>query len=169
MSGFYFCKMKCACLQEKLIASLCFLTQGGQNIGVNRIPPTQCDNWVRTSNGGHFASPNYPNMYPPNQECIYILEGTCCISGLSYCNLPSNGPSWTVEAVLFDSAVKYCTAIWWYSQFYSPLGEHGAKSAVQSNNNKLIANTNIGELAIWNKTYPHSQKKQHLIYCNLWR
>ncbi|CAN8186668.1 unnamed protein product [Coccothraustes coccothraustes] len=49
-------------------------TQGGQNIGVNRIPPTQCDNWVRTSNGGHFASPNYPNMYPPNQECIYILE-----------------------------------------------------------------------------------------------
>ncbi|KAM6252861.1 neuropilin and tolloid-like protein 2 isoform 1-T1 [Porphyrio hochstetteri] len=49
-------------------------TQGGQNLGVNRIPPTQCDNWVRTSNGGHFASPNYPNMYPPNQECIYILE-----------------------------------------------------------------------------------------------
>uniref|UniRef100_A0A8C9L7F5 Neuropilin and tolloid like 2 n=1 Tax=Pavo cristatus TaxID=9049 RepID=A0A8C9L7F5_PAVCR len=46
----------------------------GQNIGLNRIPPTQCDNWVRTSNGGHFASPNYPNTYPPNQECIYILE-----------------------------------------------------------------------------------------------
>ncbi|XP_073163846.1 neuropilin and tolloid-like protein 2 isoform X2 [Lepidochelys kempii] len=49
-------------------------TQGGQNIGVNHIPSTQCDNWVRTSNGGHFASPNYPNLYPPNQECIYILE-----------------------------------------------------------------------------------------------
>ncbi|NXK53818.1 NETO2 protein, partial [Chauna torquata] len=62
-------------------------TQGGQNIGLNRIPPTQCDNWVRTSNGGHFASPNYPNMYPPNQECIYILEGTSCISVLLYCNL----------------------------------------------------------------------------------
>ncbi|XP_038224755.1 neuropilin and tolloid-like protein 2 isoform X4 [Dermochelys coriacea] len=49
-------------------------TQGGQNIGVNHIPSTQCDNWVRTSNGGHFASPNYPNLYPPNQECVYILE-----------------------------------------------------------------------------------------------
>ncbi|XP_059569791.1 neuropilin and tolloid-like protein 2 isoform X2 [Alligator mississippiensis] len=49
-------------------------TQGGQNIGGNHIPPTQCDNWVRTSNGGHFASPNYPDIYPPNQECIYILE-----------------------------------------------------------------------------------------------
>ncbi|XP_024055480.2 neuropilin and tolloid-like protein 2 isoform X1 [Terrapene carolina triunguis] len=49
-------------------------TQGGQNIGVNHVPSTQCDNWVRTSNGGHFASPNYPNLYPPNQECIYILE-----------------------------------------------------------------------------------------------
>ncbi|XP_075796324.1 neuropilin and tolloid-like protein 2 isoform X5 [Pelodiscus sinensis] len=49
-------------------------TQGGQNIGVNHIPSTQCDNWVRTSNGGHFASPNYPSLYPPNQECIYILE-----------------------------------------------------------------------------------------------
>ncbi|XP_053256210.1 neuropilin and tolloid-like protein 2 isoform X1 [Podarcis raffonei] len=49
-------------------------TQGGQNIGGNRLATTQCSDWVRTSNGGHFASPNFPNFYPPNQECVYILE-----------------------------------------------------------------------------------------------
>lgn len=37
---------------------------------------SQCSDWVRTSNGGHFTSPNFPNLYPPNQECVYILEGT---------------------------------------------------------------------------------------------
>ncbi|XP_059569796.1 neuropilin and tolloid-like protein 2 isoform X8 [Alligator mississippiensis] len=56
------------------LGRLCSVLEGGQNIGGNHIPPTQCDNWVRTSNGGHFASPNYPDIYPPNQECIYILE-----------------------------------------------------------------------------------------------
>ncbi|XP_052604084.1 neuropilin and tolloid-like protein 2 [Peromyscus californicus insignis] len=49
-------------------------TQDGQNIGIKHIPATQCGIWVRTSNGGHFASPNYPDSYPPNKECIYILE-----------------------------------------------------------------------------------------------
>uniref|UniRef100_A0A8C3YBK9 Neuropilin and tolloid like 2 n=1 Tax=Catagonus wagneri TaxID=51154 RepID=A0A8C3YBK9_9CETA len=49
-------------------------TQDGQNIGIKHIPSTQCGIWVRTSNGGHFASPNYPDSYPPNKECIYILE-----------------------------------------------------------------------------------------------
>ncbi|XP_048450185.1 neuropilin and tolloid-like protein 2, partial [Rhincodon typus] len=34
----------------------------------------QCGVWVRNDNGGYFASPNYPNAYPPNRECIYILE-----------------------------------------------------------------------------------------------
>ncbi|KAB0346543.1 hypothetical protein FD754_011400, partial [Muntiacus muntjak] len=46
----------------------------GQNIGMKHVPATQCGIWVRTSNGGHFASPNYPDSYPPNKECIYILE-----------------------------------------------------------------------------------------------
>ncbi|OWK16528.1 hypothetical protein Celaphus_00004089 [Cervus elaphus hippelaphus] len=49
-------------------------TQDGQNIGMKHVPATQCGIWVRTSNGGHFASPNYPDSYPPNKECIYILE-----------------------------------------------------------------------------------------------
>ncbi|MFT7816792.1 neuropilin and tolloid-like protein 2 [Arapaima gigas] len=34
----------------------------------------QCGTWVRNTNGGLFTSPNYPNMYPPNKECVYILE-----------------------------------------------------------------------------------------------
>ncbi|GCB71772.1 neuropilin and tolloid-like protein 2 isoform X4 [Scyliorhinus torazame] len=34
----------------------------------------QCGVWVRNDNGGYFSSPNYPNAYPPNRECIYILE-----------------------------------------------------------------------------------------------
>ncbi|XP_053772027.1 neuropilin and tolloid-like protein 2 isoform X2 [Desmodus rotundus] len=49
-------------------------TQDGQNIGIRHIPATQCGIWVRTSNGGHFASPSYPDSYPPNKECVYILE-----------------------------------------------------------------------------------------------
>ncbi|XP_016003124.1 neuropilin and tolloid-like protein 2 isoform X1 [Rousettus aegyptiacus] len=49
-------------------------TQDGQNIGIRHVPTTQCGIWVRTSNGGHFASPNYPDSYPPNKECVYILE-----------------------------------------------------------------------------------------------
>ncbi|XP_054426277.1 neuropilin and tolloid-like protein 2 isoform X3 [Pteronotus mesoamericanus] len=49
-------------------------TQDGQNLGVRHIPAPQCGIWVRTSNGGHFASPNYPDSYPPNKECVYILE-----------------------------------------------------------------------------------------------
>ncbi|XP_008827859.1 neuropilin and tolloid-like protein 2 isoform X4 [Nannospalax galili] len=53
-------------------------TQDGQNIGIKHIPATQCGIWVRTSNGGHFASPNYPDSYPPNKECIYILEDRYC-------------------------------------------------------------------------------------------
>uniref|UniRef100_A0A3Q1FP45 Neuropilin and tolloid like 2 n=1 Tax=Acanthochromis polyacanthus TaxID=80966 RepID=A0A3Q1FP45_9TELE len=33
-----------------------------------------CGTWVRNINGGVFTSPNYPNTYPPNKECVYILE-----------------------------------------------------------------------------------------------
>lgn len=43
---------------------------GGQNPNQN-----DCGTWVRNINGGVFTSPNYPNTYPPNKECVYILEG----------------------------------------------------------------------------------------------
>ncbi|XP_068595991.1 neuropilin and tolloid-like protein 2 [Brachionichthys hirsutus] len=33
-----------------------------------------CGNWVRNADGGSFSSPNYPHMYPPNKECLYVLE-----------------------------------------------------------------------------------------------
>ncbi|XP_063044052.1 neuropilin and tolloid-like protein 2 [Engraulis encrasicolus] len=34
----------------------------------------QCGVWTRNINGGLFTSPNYPETYPPNKECVYILE-----------------------------------------------------------------------------------------------
>lgn len=43
---------------------------GGQSPNQN-----DCGTWVRNINGGVFTSPNYPNTYPPNKECVYILEG----------------------------------------------------------------------------------------------
>ena len=37
--------------------------------------PRNCGSWARDAEGGVFSSPNYPKTYPPNKECIYILEG----------------------------------------------------------------------------------------------
>nr|XP_061796264.1 neuropilin and tolloid-like protein 2 isoform X2 [Nerophis lumbriciformis] len=42
--------------------------------GVQSPNQNDCGTWVRTINGGVFTSPNYPNTYPPNKECVYILE-----------------------------------------------------------------------------------------------
>uniref|UniRef100_A0A3B3BPY0 Neuropilin (NRP) and tolloid (TLL)-like 2b n=1 Tax=Oryzias melastigma TaxID=30732 RepID=A0A3B3BPY0_ORYME len=36
--------------------------------------PRHCGTWVRKADGGNFNSPNYPNTYPPNKECLYVLE-----------------------------------------------------------------------------------------------
>lgn len=51
-----------------------------ESISQNEGSPPQnlneCGIWVRNINGGVFTSPNYPNTYPPNKECVYILEGT---------------------------------------------------------------------------------------------
>ncbi|XP_037109240.1 neuropilin and tolloid-like protein 2 isoform X1 [Syngnathus acus] len=33
-----------------------------------------CGNWIRHTDGGSFSSPNYPKTYPPNKECLYVLE-----------------------------------------------------------------------------------------------
>uniref|UniRef100_H3A3G7 Neuropilin and tolloid like 2 n=1 Tax=Latimeria chalumnae TaxID=7897 RepID=H3A3G7_LATCH len=51
-------------------------TQEGQNPGTKHFSAAQCGIWVRTINGGHFSSPNFPTSYPPNKECVYILEAS---------------------------------------------------------------------------------------------
>lgn len=43
------------------------------NSGVK--PAGQCGTWVKEPEGGLFTSPNFPNKYPPDTECVYILEG----------------------------------------------------------------------------------------------
>lgn len=35
----------------------------------------QCGSWTKHADGGAFTSPNYPSKYPPDRECIYIIEG----------------------------------------------------------------------------------------------
>ncbi|XP_056334540.1 neuropilin and tolloid-like protein 2 [Danio aesculapii] len=45
-----------------------------QNVAVEDKKPAHCGTLVPTENGGTFSSPNYPNSYPPNKECVYILE-----------------------------------------------------------------------------------------------
>nr|XP_031530225.1 neuropilin and tolloid-like protein 1 [Vicugna pacos] len=35
----------------------------------------QCGTWTKHADGGIFTSPNYPSKYPPDHECIYIIEG----------------------------------------------------------------------------------------------
>ncbi|XP_032826947.1 neuropilin and tolloid-like protein 1 isoform X2 [Petromyzon marinus] len=39
-----------------------------------RLRAAQCGTWLRNPNGGSFSSSNYPGNYPPDKECIYILE-----------------------------------------------------------------------------------------------
>lgn len=39
------------------------------------LRPLYCGNWERNADGGSFSSPNYPSTYPPNKECLYVLEG----------------------------------------------------------------------------------------------
>uniref|UniRef100_A0A8D0CUV1 Neuropilin (NRP) and tolloid (TLL)-like 2b n=1 Tax=Sander lucioperca TaxID=283035 RepID=A0A8D0CUV1_SANLU len=59
--------------------SLNIHTDGGA--GSKGLRPSQrpqqshrCGNWVRNTDGGSFSSPNYPKTYPPNKECLYVLE-----------------------------------------------------------------------------------------------
>ncbi|XP_067109745.1 neuropilin and tolloid-like protein 1 [Osmerus mordax] len=44
------------------------------NSGVT--PAGLCGTWVKESQGGLFTSPNYPEKYPPERECIYIIEAS---------------------------------------------------------------------------------------------
>ncbi|XP_076143593.1 neuropilin and tolloid-like protein 2 [Alosa pseudoharengus] len=54
------------------------LAQRSQETHHNDVDPPpnteQCGLWTRNINGGLFTSPNYPETYPPNKECVYILE-----------------------------------------------------------------------------------------------
>uniref|UniRef100_A0A8C6Q809 Neuropilin and tolloid like 1 n=1 Tax=Nothobranchius furzeri TaxID=105023 RepID=A0A8C6Q809_NOTFU len=49
-------------------------SQVKNNSGVT--PAGQCGTWVKESNGGYFTSPNYPEKYPPERECVYIIEAS---------------------------------------------------------------------------------------------
>ncbi|XP_057714243.1 neuropilin and tolloid-like protein 1 isoform X2 [Corythoichthys intestinalis] len=51
-------------------------TQVTNNSGVT--PFGLCGAWVKEPDGGYFTSPNYPQKYPPERECIYIIEGRYC-------------------------------------------------------------------------------------------
>lgn len=51
------------------------------NSGVT--PAGLCGTWVKEPDGGYFTSPNYPEKYPPERECVYIIEGGSCPSQTS--------------------------------------------------------------------------------------
>ncbi|XP_046690064.1 neuropilin and tolloid-like protein 1 isoform X4 [Silurus meridionalis] len=50
----------------------CDKKRSRNNSGVQ--PAGQCGTWVKKPEGGLFTSPNYPNKYPPERECIYVIE-----------------------------------------------------------------------------------------------
>lgn len=71
------------------------------NSGVK--PAGQCGTWVKEPEGGLFTSPNYPNKYPPNTECVYILEGKYALKRKAALIKKKKGPSnlpAAVEAML---------------------------------------------------------------------
>ncbi|XP_030220114.1 neuropilin and tolloid-like protein 1 isoform X1 [Gadus morhua] len=63
------------------------------NSGVT--PAGQCGDWVKELSGGSFTSPNYPEKYPADRECIYIIEASPrqCID-LFFLERYSIEPSW---------------------------------------------------------------------------
>ncbi|CAL8313916.1 unnamed protein product [Gadus morhua 'NCC'] len=58
-------------------------------------PAGQCGDWVKELSGGSFTSPNYPEKYPADRECIYIIEASPrqCID-LFFLERYSIEPSW---------------------------------------------------------------------------
>ncbi|MBN3304033.1 NETO1 protein, partial [Amia calva] len=84
-----------------VVASLIILGLSGatkkgavkNNSGVQ--PAGQCGTWVKDPEGGLFTSPNYPSKYPPERECIYIIEAAPrqCID-LYFDEKYSIEPSW---------------------------------------------------------------------------
>jgi len=64
----------------------------------------QCGTWTKHAEGGIFTSPNYPSKYPPDRECIYIIEAAPrqCIE-LYFDEKYSIEPSWECK---FDHIKK---------------------------------------------------------------
>ncbi|KAL6104820.1 neto1 [Pungitius sinensis] len=58
-------------------------------------PAGQCGTWVKEPEWGYFTSPNYPQKYPPERECVYIIEASPrqCID-LFFDDRYSIEPSW---------------------------------------------------------------------------
>lgn len=53
------------------------------------MPEGLCGAWVKDPDGGSFTSPNFPEKYPPDRECTYIIEGQCVkSSGVTCIFLP---------------------------------------------------------------------------------
>ncbi|KAJ3583498.1 hypothetical protein NHX12_017172 [Muraenolepis orangiensis] len=94
-------KMREDCI--KVIASLVSELSGAtaarkqaevkNNSGVS--PAGQCGDRVKEQSGGSFTSPNYPEKYPADRECVYIIEASPrqCID-LFFEELYSIEPSW---------------------------------------------------------------------------
>lgn len=68
-------------------------SQVKNNSGVT--PAGLCGTWVKEPEGGYFTSPNYPEKYPPDRECVYIIEASPrqCID-LFFDEKYSIEPSW---------------------------------------------------------------------------
>ncbi|XP_055007742.1 neuropilin and tolloid-like protein 1 [Boleophthalmus pectinirostris] len=68
-------------------------SQVKNNSGVT--PAGECGTWVKEPDGGYFTSPNYPEKYPPDRECVYIIEASPrqCID-LFFDEKYSIEPSW---------------------------------------------------------------------------
>uniref|UniRef100_A0A8C9SI97 Neuropilin and tolloid-like protein 1 n=1 Tax=Scleropages formosus TaxID=113540 RepID=A0A8C9SI97_SCLFO len=75
------------------IANKTAVGEMSNNSGVQ--PAGQCGSWVKEPDGGSFTSPSYPSRYPPERECIYILEAAPrqCID-LYFDDNYSIEPSW---------------------------------------------------------------------------
>ncbi len=64
----------------QILVCVCILLALPQDVAVEDKKPAHCGTLIQAANGGSFSSPNYPNTYPPNKECVYILEGTSLAS-----------------------------------------------------------------------------------------
>lgn len=73
------------------------------NSGVT--PAGQCGTWVKESDGGYFTSPNYPEKYPPERECVYIIEGE--LLPLSFSKPRLLSPS-SHHLLLFPASPRQC-------------------------------------------------------------